>query len=69
MEWWVTAILIFGGLMVVFASGMPVAFSFIFLNIIGAFFLWGGTKGIEQLIFSMFDSVCTFSLLPVPFLS
>jgi tripartite ATP-independent transporter DctM subunit len=66
MEWWITAILIFGGLMVVFASGMPVAFSFIFLNIIGAFFLWGGTKGIEQLIFSMFDSVCTFSLLPVP---
>ena len=66
MEWWLTAIIIFGGLMLVFSSGMPVAFSFIFLNMIGAYFLWGGLTGFEQLVFSMFDSVCTFSLLPVP---
>ena len=66
MEWWLTAIIIFGGLMLVFSSGMPVAFSFIFLNMIGAYFLWGGATGLEQLVFSMFDSVCTISLLPVP---
>lgn len=66
MEWWIVAILIFGGLLFVFSTGMPIAFSFIFINIIGAYILWGGLKGWEQLIFSMFDSVCTFSLLPVP---
>lgn len=58
--------MIFGGLIILFASGMPVAFGFIFINIIGAYLLWGGTRGLEQLVFSMFDSICTFTLLPVP---
>lgn len=66
MEWWLSASLLFGSLLVVLASGMPVAFAFLLINLVGVFLLWGGTTGLEQLIFSVFDSVTKFSLLPVP---
>ena len=66
MEWWQTIVLLIGGLLILFALGLPVAFSFIVINILGAYVLWGGMVGLEQLIFSMFDSVSTFTLLPVP---
>lgn len=66
MVWWQTIILLIGGLLLLFALRLPVAFSFIVVNIIGAYVLWGGSVGLEQLIFSMFNSVSTFTLLPVP---
>ncbi|MFH1123999.1 MAG: TRAP transporter large permease subunit [Pseudomonadota bacterium] len=66
MEWWHTLIMLILGLLVLFALGLPVAFSFIVINLVGAYTLWGGMVGLEQLIFSMFDSVSTFILLPVP---
>jgi tripartite ATP-independent transporter DctM subunit len=66
MEWWMTLILIFAGLMVLFLIGVPVAFSFLFLNTIGVYLFWGGEAGFTQLIRSIYRSVSTFALLPVP---
>ncbi len=66
MEWWMTLILIFAGLMILFLIGVPVAFSFLFVNIIGVYFFWGGEAGFTQLIRSIYRSVSTFALLPVP---
>jgi tripartite ATP-independent transporter DctM subunit len=66
MEWWVTLILIFFCLMFLFMIGVPVAFSFMFINIIGVYIFWGGEAGLSQLIRSVYRSVATFSLLPVP---
>jgi tripartite ATP-independent transporter DctM subunit len=63
-EFWLLAIL--GGLIVLMSVGIPVAFAFIMINLIGVYFLWGGVTGWEQLIFSMADSVTSFSLMPVP---
>lgn len=65
MEWWLILIIIFGSLMVVMLSGLPVAFSFILINLVGVVLLWGGAGGLEQLILSMGGSVSTFTLLPV----
>ena len=48
------------------ASGMPVAFSFMMINLIGVFFLWGGIGGLEQIILSIYDGVVVFALLPLP---
>jgi tripartite ATP-independent transporter DctM subunit len=48
------------------ATGLPVAFCFMFINIIGVSILWGGAKGLQQLSLSMWESVSTFSLLPIP---
>lgn len=47
-------------------TGLPVAFSFMLINLLGVFFLWGGHSGLQQLILSIFESVTFFALLPVP---
>lgn len=66
MPWWSAFIVILGSLLVLMLSGLPVAFCFIFINLVGAFFLWGGQIGFHQLIVSIFGSISNFTLLPVP---
>lgn len=67
MSWWVILILIVGGLLALMFLRVPVAFAFLFINIIAAFFLWGGEKGLEQLIKTIDDSLSNFSLAPIIF--
>ena len=66
MSWEITLLLILGGLVLFMASGLPVAFSFLSINILGIMYFWNGFDGIRQLILSMYSSVAIFSLLPVP---
>lgn len=66
MEWWLTLLCIMGGLLVLMATGLPIAFCFIAVDLIGAIFIWGGVEGLRQLVFSMFTSISQFTLLPVP---
>src|SRR5699024_11385999 len=42
------------------------AFSFFSVNIFVSIYLWGGEKGIKQIVISMFDSLTTFSIAPIP---
>lgn len=66
MEWWTTLLLIICCLFFLFLIGVPVAFAFLFINIIGVYVFWGGEAGLTQLVRSVYRSVATFSLLPVP---
>jgi len=66
LEWWLIVLILFGGLIVLLASGMPVAFCFLLVNLVGVVWFWGGEVGLRQLILSMDESVTTFVLLPVP---
>lgn len=66
MEWWMILALIFSSLMILFLIGVPVAFSFLFIDIICVYLFWGGDVGFAQLIRSVYRSVATFALLPVP---
>jgi tripartite ATP-independent transporter DctM subunit len=66
MEWWVTLIILFGSLMFLFAIGMPVAFSFLLIDLIGVFVFWRGEIGLSQFILNVHDSVANFNFLPVP---
>lgn len=66
MAWWMILILIFSSLMILFLIGVPVAFSFLFVNIVCVYLFWGGDAGFAQLIRSVYRSVATFALLPVP---
>jgi len=66
MEWWIGILIILGALLAILATGLPVAFSFLVVNLLGAYFLWGGTIGFHQLIQSIYSSVTMFALLPVP---
>ena len=49
MNWVEGSILLFGGLVAVMGLGLPVAFAFLVLNVIGAILFLGGEPGLAQL--------------------
>ena len=49
-----------------FLIGVPVAFAFLLINIIGFYLFAGGEHGVIQLILSLYASVTKFTILPVP---
>ena len=65
MEWQLILLLVFGGLIVLMLTGMPIAFCFMLINIVGMYIFFG-MLGLEQLISSMYSSLNTFVLLPIP---
>jgi tripartite ATP-independent transporter DctM subunit len=66
LEWWLVLLIIFSCFIILMLTGLPIAFSFLTINLVGVFFLWGGITGFQQLILSIFESVTFFALLPVP---
>ena len=66
MEWWVVLIIIGGVLLSLFLSGIPVAFAFLTLNIIGLMVWMGGVESISLLIPSAFRSIGIFTLVAIP---
>ncbi len=66
MSWEYFLLIIFGSLILLMASAMPVAFSFMLISIIGMYSFFGGSTGLEQLIISITTTLTTFVLLPVP---
>lgn len=67
MTWWQLTLLIFGGLSLLLLSGIPVAFAFITINIVGGLFYLGGADGLPQLAKSGLSAITNFSLTPIPF--
>jgi len=65
LEWYLALLLIMGSFIVLMLIGLPVAFCFMLVNIIGVLLWWGGIPALERLIISIFDSVTMFLLLPV----
>ena len=66
MEWPLALLLIFGGGMVLLATGMPVAFALLMITPVGAVLFWNGEAGLYQLTANMFEALSTFTLLPIP---
>ena len=66
MAWQMILLLIFGSLLILMFSGIPVALSFMLINVVGLYFLFGGGAGLETLIDSIYTSLNSFVLLPVP---
>lgn len=66
MEWWLILILIFCAMVSLFLIGVPVAFAFLLINIVGFYLFAGGEAGLIQLILSLYASVTKFTILPVP---
>lgn len=65
-SWAIAAWLMLGGSTVLLFIGMPVALTFITVNIVGAFLYMGGEVGLAQLARSSVGSVTAFSLTPIP---
>ncbi len=67
MTWWLAAIVLFGVLTALFLVGLPAAFAFFGINIVGAWFYLGKEAGLVQLIRNGIVSITSFSLTPIPF--
>ena len=65
MEWWLISGILLASFVVLLLTGMPVAFAFLLINVVGVVVFWGGNVGLRLLILSMWDSVSTFVLMPV----
>ena len=58
--------MLLGMLILFMATGLPVAFSFFAVNLVGAVVFLGGEAGLMQLVRNAVWSVTTFSLAPIP---
>ncbi|HME42044.1 MAG TPA: TRAP transporter large permease subunit [Syntrophorhabdales bacterium] len=67
MEWWLVISLLFGGTIFLLLTGIPIAFAFLIVNMVAAWFFLGGTAGLTGVATGVFTSITTFTLLPVPF--
>ena len=66
MNWQLAALLLLGGSTVLLLLGMPVALSFVAINIVGAFLYLSGEAGLSQVVRNSVVSVMSFSLTPIP---
>lgn len=65
-DWPLAAALMLGGSMLLLFIGMPVALTFIAVNLVGAWLYMGGEVGLVQLARSSVGSITAFSLTPIP---
>jgi len=66
LSWQAAAWLMLGGSTVLIFLGLPVAFSFLVINIVGAWLFLGGDAGMVQLARNSVQSVTSFALTPIP---
>ena len=66
MTWQAAAWLMLGGSTVLMFLGLPVAFSFLVINLLGAAIFLGGDAGLMQLARNSVASVTSFALTPIP---
>jgi len=66
MEPWLVAVLLFGGLLLALATGLPIAFAFGLVNVFGLFFFFGGARAFSVLAFSGYNSIASFLFVTLP---
>jgi tripartite ATP-independent transporter DctM subunit len=67
MPWTEASILLFGGLVLLMMLGLPVAFAFLAINVVGAAIFLGGQMGLIQFSRNAVQSITSFALTPIPF--
>ncbi len=67
MAWYTVIILLFAGMVLLLLTNLPIAFAFLVVNIIAAYFFLGGIPGLIGVVTGAFTSITTFTLLPIPF--
>jgi len=66
MSWQAAAWLMLGGSTALMFLGLPVAFAFLAINLLGAAIFLGGDAGMMQLARNSVQSVTSFALTPIP---
>ena len=67
MTWAEAMLLLLGSVTVLLGLGMPVAFAFLAMNLVGAIVFLGGEPGLIQMTRNMVSSVAVSALTPIPF--
>lgn len=67
MEWYTALLILFGGMVLLILTNLPIAFAFLVVNMVAAYFFLGGMPGLVGVVTGTFTSITTFTLLPVPF--
>jgi len=67
MQWWESLVLLFGLLSLLLLLGLPAAFAFMSVNLVGAVIFLGGEAGLMQVVRNGLAAVTNFSLTPIPF--
>ena len=65
MEWYAVLAFFILGLLIVLASGFPIAFGFLLINLVGTL-VFMGPMGLRQMTLQIFSSLSTFTLTPIP---
>lgn len=66
MEWPLILALMLGALVALLLTGLPVAFAFIAVNLVGALIVLGGEPGLVQMARNSVQSITSFQLTPIP---
>ena len=66
MDWVLPLALMLGGLGALLMLGVPVAFAFLAVTVVGAWEILGGEQGLVQLARSAAQSIASFQLAPIP---
>ncbi len=66
MEWQAAVLIIFASLVLLMLTGMPIAICFMLINVIGGILVLGYPAGLDYIIQSMWSSLATFTIAPVP---
>lgn len=66
MEWYYALFLLVGGVCTLLMLGVPVAFAFLTINIVGAALFLGGIKALISLPSECLEAIARFNLTPIP---
>lgn len=66
MEWYYAIFLLVGGVCTLLMLGVPVAFAFFAINIVGAVLFLGGIKALISLPSECLEAIAKFNLTPIP---
>lgn len=66
MEWYEALALLLGLLVALMLIGLPVAFGFFAVNIVGALIFLGGAPGLTQMVRNAVTALTNYSLAPIP---
>jgi tripartite ATP-independent transporter DctM subunit len=65
VEWYFVIAIVLTPLLILMTMGLPVAFSFLAVNLVGSYILLGGINGVQQLVLNTDDSLSSFTLVPI----
>ncbi len=64
--WYIVLLLLLFMFIIVMMTGLPIAFSFFLISIVGSLFFFGGEPGLRQITLNIYSSLSSFLLMPLP---